>query len=179
MASRDCVGTVSFGSFAVRTITLSISLRVRRSVAMTATNVAEEANREVGRVRNQPVRPPPIDVDTTLAMDDVPEDDKFLRWYSITIGMPGASMPAMWFDIISGWLTDTPAGALRVIRIQTALTYCAASAQFSRVSASSRSATTRRVSRARATVVARPDAAADPARAAPATGTVRPLIVIS
>ena len=62
---------------------------------MTATNVAEEVNREAGRVRNQSVRPPPIDVDTTLAMDDVPEDDKALRWYSITIGMPGAQMLAM------------------------------------------------------------------------------------
>ena len=78
---------------------------------MTAKNVAEEASREAGRVRNQPVRPPPIDVDTTLAMDDVPDADKVLRWYSITIGMPGANMPAMWFDIISAWMTDTPAGA--------------------------------------------------------------------
>ena len=90
---------------------------------MTAMNVAEEANREAGRVRNQPVRPPPIDVDTTLAMDDVPEADKLLRWYSIMIGMPGANMSAMWFDIIGAWMTDTTAGGQRVVvRIRTALT---------------------------------------------------------
>jgi hypothetical protein len=82
---------------------------------MTATNVAEEVNREAGRVRNQSVRPPPIDVDTTLAMDNVPEDDKALRWYSITIGMPGAQMLAMWFDIIGAWMTSTPAGTVRVV----------------------------------------------------------------
>ena len=76
---------------------------------MTATNVAQEASREAGRISNQPVRAAPIDVDATLAMDDVPEADKSLRWYSITIGMPGANMPAMWFDIIGAWMTDTPA----------------------------------------------------------------------
>ena len=108
--------------YAVRTVTLPFSLPTRRSVAMTATNVAEEANREAGRVRNQPVRPPPIDVDTTLAIDDVPEDDKTLRWYSITIDMAGAQMPAMWFGIIGAWMTSTPAGTVRVICVRTALT---------------------------------------------------------
>ena len=77
---------------------------------MTAMNVAEEVSREAGRERPA-ARPPPIDVDATLAMDDVPDDDKSLRWYSITIGAPGANMPAMWFDIVSTWMTDTPAGA--------------------------------------------------------------------
>jgi hypothetical protein len=33
-------------------------------------------------------------------MDDVPEEDKSLRWYSIMIGAPGANMPAMWFGIV-------------------------------------------------------------------------------
>ena len=47
-------------------------LRMRKAVAMTAKNVAEEASREAGRVRPA-ARPPPIDVDPSLAMDDVPE----------------------------------------------------------------------------------------------------------
>ena len=82
---------------------------MRSTVAMTAKNVAEEVSREAGRVRPA-ARPPPIEVDPSLAMDDVPEEDMSLRWYSITIGAPGANMPAMWFGIVSTWTMDTPAG---------------------------------------------------------------------
>ena len=45
------------------------------TVAMTAKNVAEEVSRDAGRVRPA-ARPPPIEVDPSLAMDDVPEEDK-------------------------------------------------------------------------------------------------------
>ena len=166
---------VRFGM--VITVTLAASVCTRSTVAMTAKNVAEEVSREAGRLRNQPVRPPPIEVDASLAMDDVPEDDKSLRWYSITIGAPGANMPAMWFDIVSTWMMDTSAGTcdtgLCAFRIRTTLTYCAASAQLSRALAWSRSDTTRKALLVRATAAARPVVAADPARAAPATDTVR------